>query len=114
MNRKQRRAFAKAHKLTKEQMSALLAVQELRTTQEALKFENGYKVKLNVTSLKADADYERKVPEYRQFIDDNADTVFTVQTEEKYKATTLVSFVEAPRWLWWIGDLIKIEEDIDG
>ncbi len=64
----------------------------------------GEKVKLDIGKIKARRNYERMTAKYKEFIDNNIDTVFTAHIERK----TLVSFVEEPKWLFWSGDLIKL------
>jgi hypothetical protein len=48
---------------------------------------------------------------YRQFVDDNADTIFTVVYDERYtNPPTLVCLEEdETKWLWYEGHLKKVD-----
>lgn len=45
-------------------------------------------------------------PKYKEFVEANADTVFTAHLEKD----TLVSLKEQPEWIFWSGNLIRIKE----
>ena len=64
------------------------------------------KVRLNVEKIKSRKDYPRMQKEYQKFIDENKDTVFTVHYEKE--KSNCVTFVEDNTWLFWIGDLRKV------
>lgn len=69
--------------------------------------KDGDKVKLNIKSIKSHPDYFSLSDEYKNFIDENKDTIFTVNSENN-RLKSIVGLVEEPCWLFWVGDLIKI------
>ena len=69
--------------------------------------KNGDKVKLNIKAIKSDPDYFSLSDEYKSFIDNNKDTIFTVNSENNILKSR-VGLCEAPYWLFWVGDLKKI------
>ena len=77
--------------------------------------KNEDRVKLNVAKIKSSKDYHRRLDAYKDFVDNNAHTVFTVSTndsEHGYKKLPrgdmqIVQLKEAPQWLWVSSDLIK-------
>lgn len=70
------------------------------------KFQEDTKFKLDIEKIKARKNYERMNENYKQFLADNVDTVFTAHVDRGH----LISAKEEPRWLFWSGDLIKVEE----
>ena len=78
--------------------------------------EEGTKVKLNYDSIVSDPNYSKKVQPYRDFVENNKDTVFTVQYDEKYKNKPLLVMLKEDtnevKWLWHTKyDLIVVEDD---
>ena len=75
------------------------------------KLKDGDKVTLNIESIKSDVNYQRKVPDYKQFVEDNKDTVFTVEYDKKHtKESLLICFKEDNRkWLWHELDIVRVE-----
>lgn len=71
----------------------------------AKSFNDGDKVKLNIEAVKSRKNYDRMLPLYKEFVETSEDTVFTVHVEQG----NLISFIEEPKWLFWSGDLIKVE-----
>lgn len=69
--------------------------------------KDGDKVKLNIKSIKSHPDYFLLSDEYKNFIDNNKDTIFTVNSE-KNRLKSIVGLREEPYWLFWVGDLKKI------
>lgn len=67
--------------------------------------EEGEKVKLNTELIKARKNYPRMAERYREFVEQNEDTVFTAHVERE----NMISMVEELRWLFWSGDLIKVD-----
>ena len=101
MNRKQKRDFInKARKkgIKKSDAIAYLA------TQECSEIKEGDKVKLNVSKIKASPDYPIMRPDYKEFVEKNVEKIFTAH----YEKEVLVSLVEEPKWLFWRGNLIKV------
>lgn len=82
---------------------------------EVYTLDEGTKVKLNYESITSEPDYKKKVARYKEFVENNKDTIFTVQYDEKYKnKPILVSLAEDDnevKWLWHCeSDLIVIED----
>lgn len=77
----------------------------------------GDKCKLNVERITGRKEWGKLNPKYKQFVQDNKNTIFTVQ-QDKFKPhkdgfVSIVSLVEdttEPKWLWCVDDLIKIED----
>ena len=76
----------------------------------------GDRVRLNVERIKSHPDYERLTGKYHRFIDSHSDDIFTVcYDESKGKNPALVCLKEdADNWLFWTGDLIKVENSEEG
>ena len=113
MNREQRRSYVK--KMQKKGMSKKTA----KTYAEMLSFGSGKatppleikedeQVKLNLENIKARKNYEKMTDKYKEFVNSNADRVFTAHVE---KENLLISLKEEPEWLFWSGDLIKVENE---
>lgn len=66
----------------------------------------GDKVRLNSELIKARKNYPRMAERYREFVEQNEDTVFTAHVERE----NMISMIEEPRWLFWSGDLIKADD----
>lgn len=111
MNREQKRAFIKKAQKKGVAKDIAKTYAELfgggaSTPTPPQDINEGEMVKLDVDKIKSRRNYERMTANYKEFINDNIDTVFTAHIERK----NLVSFVEEPKWLFWSGDLIKITE----
>lgn len=74
-------------------------------TTKAQGFEEGEKAKLNVEALKARKNYSVMTDAYREFVEDNTDTIFTVHKEHE----NIISLSGYPQWLFWSGDLLKAD-----
>lgn len=114
MNRQQKRAFIKKAQgkgINKNVAEAYLAIKEAGLNNVSLpkQFQEGDKVKLDVEKIKRRKDYEKMNPRYREFVESNVDTVFTVHLERE----TLISLVEQPEWLFWSGSLVKVKRRTD-
>ena len=77
----------------------------------------GAKVKLNYDSIISEPTYSKKVQAYKDFVENNKDTVFTVEYDEKYKNKPLLVMLKEDisevKWLWHTKyDLIVIEDEI--
>lgn len=102
---------------TNKEVEILLNYQKLANDPNAIKA--GDKVTLNYDKLVSEKDYENKTDNYKEFIETNKDTVFTVEND-KYFANTRNNFVfqlkedtSERKWLWFIDDLIKVENSKD-
>lgn len=75
----------------------------------------GDKVMFNLKKIAADPEYEKFKPEYRDYIINHADDVFTLRQEAKQDGPFgLVSFVEdetEPRWMHYLGHLKKVKSE---
>ena len=122
MNRAEKRNLAKRIKkmnknlnlgLNKAQLEQYIKFKEMQT--ESIVLFEGDKVKIDYLGITSRVDYERRRPEYRDFIENNKDSVFTVKYDEKYRHNPwLVSLEEdttEPRWLFTTSDLILIEKE---
>lgn len=115
MNRQQRRAFVKKAQskgISRNAAEAYIVIKEAGLDKLSLpkQFREGDKVKLDVEKIKRRKDYGKMNPKYKEFVESNADTVFTAHLERE----TLISLKEQPEWLFWSGSLIKVKEDTDG
>lgn len=107
MNRAQRRKFDKA-----VGFDGASAVAE--ALQNETKIPDGAKVKLNVDQITARKDYRSKLPAYQDFVVRNRNTVFTARRVWPMKRHSFLELEEdttKPKWLWWDGDLIVVEEE---
>lgn len=112
MNREQKRAFVKKAKKKGVGTDAAKAYAEIISSgagepspkQEIVEAE---RVRLNIENLKARQNYERMSDKYKEFVETNANTIFTAHVEKP----TLISLKEEPKWLFWCGDLIKVKEE---
>ena len=117
MNRTDRRNLAKKIKkankslnlgLNKKQLDEYIKFKEEQMSSISL-FE-GDKVKIDYVGITSRVDYDKRRPEYRTFIEENKDKIFTVLYDEKYRNNPwLVSLEEdttEPKWLFTTSDLI--------
>lgn len=76
----------------------------------------GTKVKLNYDNITNDPNYPNKVQAYKDFVENNKDTVFTVEYDEKYTNKPLLVVLKEDtnevKWLWHSKfDLIVVDDD---
>ena len=112
MNREQKRAFVKKAKKRGTSEKAAKAYAEIisggsGTPTPPQNIQEGEKIRLDIDKIKARQNYEIMNEEYKKFVNENAETIFTAHVEKP----TLISLQEEPRWLFWCGDLIKVEEE---
>ncbi len=69
--------------------------------------QDGDRVRLNVKRIKSRKSWKNDELQmaYREFVEDNADVVFTVR---RYGNTHTYEFIEDPKWLFVREDLIKV------
>lgn len=71
--------------------------------------QEGTKVKLNVKAIQGDRNYSRMTDQYKAFVEENKDTIFTVEYDEKFgkepKIVMLKEDISDPKYYWWIGEL---------
>ena len=107
MNREQKRAFVKKAKKRGVSANAAKAYAEIISNGAKQDIAEDEKVRLNIETIKARQNYEKMSDKYKEFVDTNADTIFTAHIERP----TLISLKEEPKWLFWCGDLIKMKEE---
>ena len=113
MNRKDKRAFLKSAK--KKGVDRQLAELYLRIKEKGIQPQtivDGDKVKLNMKAIQSHPDYNRLSDKYKSFVTENVDTIFTVQFDPRSgNLNAIVSLKEdSTRWLFWVGDLTKVNE----
>ncbi len=89
-----------------------------KLSQKLAPIPEGTKVKLNYESIISDVNYNKNIDsnkqKYHEFIELNKDRIFSVEYDPKFQDNpTLVCLKEDetdPKWLFWIGDLIVINE----
>jgi len=110
MNRKERRNPSKSTQI-KNLLNDMSDIQRYKDVIEGdWSIKEGDKVRLNLEVIRKHPNYERMLPAYRNFCEENAETVFTVSYDKGLKQS-LVCFAEdtaEPKWLFWIGDLKKV------
>jgi len=108
----------KAFRQLKEYYEKMQLVQRMADGEvdEDAVIEEGAKVKLNYDSIVSDPNYPKKVQGYKDFVENNKDTVFTVEYDEKYQNKPLLVMLKEDtnevKWLWHTKyDLIIVEDD---
>ena len=112
MNREERRRQSRSRQkdTAKESLRKLIwstikggaAPQDLR---------EGDHVQIDVASIERNPDYTLLSEKYKKFIHSNAGTVFTVRYDRRYKDNPHIVCLKEDinGWLFWTGNLIKIE-----
>lgn len=122
MNRTEKRNLArkikKANKTLKLGLNKTQLEQYIKYKEEQMSsivLYEGDKVTLDYLGITSRVDYDKRRPEYRNFIEENKDKIFTVKYDEKYRNNPwLVSLEEdttEPRWLFTTSDLILYKEE---
>ena len=111
MNRAQRRTLKKNSKKIDKTINSMRDVQG-QVNREGLSIPEGTRVQFNLEKMKAHPDWNRLEQRYRDFVEQNADTIFTVEYDKQYPKEPLwVCLAEDPnpiKWLFYIGDLKKV------
>ena len=85
-----------------------------QNTGNILDYKDGDKVKFDLTAIQNDPDWPILRQDYKDFILSNADTVFTLEFEPRFRKNhTLACLKEdpvTPKRLFWVGHLIKQRE----
>lgn len=97
-----------------ERAKLLFAVQHLQDLGDAINnfVRDGDRVRLNVPRITGRKNYMRLQESYREFVEANADSVFTARAYRP-KAdgfSAMLEFAEAPTWLFGQDDLIRVED----
>ena len=113
MNREQRRTLKKNSKKIDKTINLMRDVQG-QVNREGLSIPEGTRVQFNLKKMQAHPDWNRLEQRYRDFVEQNVDTVFTVEYDEQYPKEPLwVCLAEDPnpiKWLFYIGDLKVIKK----
>lgn len=75
---------------------------------DAKHFEEDDKLMLNVPAIQSRKNYKIMNPKYKEFVESSKGKIFTAHKEN----TNLISLKEEPAWLFWSGDLIKVDEEV--
>lgn len=110
MNRKQkRRLIAKPNLYERVKSFADLYALFHSKGIEIPAIKDGDKIKLNLESIRSHPDYPSLSAKYTQFVENNADTVFTAKVEHGGYIDGMISLQEDQTgWLFWAGDLLKL------
>lgn len=118
-NREQRRKMEKRLKKGILDVDTAISMLERRVnTANAPGLPEGTHVRLNVDQIVKRPDYSKMQDAYRQFVESNADTEFTVAYDEKHTSGKLVLLrynrgladgETHPAWLFYSGDLIALD-----
>ena len=121
MNREQRRRMAKTMQnvTDKNPNVAILMMKAMMDEQIQSnmkpKFLPGDKVKLNYSKIISDKDYSRLVSSRKKFVEENKDTIFTVEYDPRHtnnpQVVCLSEDVNDPKWLWFVGQLSKVKDE---
>lgn len=113
LNRAQRRNVSK--KLQKKGFNKSSVEAYMKTMDAKRVIHSGDKVRLNMKQIKNSPDFSRMNPRYISWVEKNKDKALTVEYEPRYEeGETICCFKEDqtdPKWLFWVGDLVKVEED---
>ena len=113
MNREQRRKMVKIatkNGVSKEHAKAYAVIsQGTGAHTEAKHFDEDDKLMLDITAIKNRKNYPVMNPKYKAFVESSEGKIFTAHKEN----TNMISLKEKPQWLFWSGDLIKIEEVVE-
>ena len=112
MNRAQKRALVK--RLKKRGMSEEAAKKLIEQVESGklvlpdVRIVDGDKVKLNTKTITSREAYPGMQEAYREFVEANTDTVFTVNSDKP--DSVVVGLEEEPRWRFYTGDLIRVSD----
>lgn len=114
MNREQRRKYAKILKSKGYDAEKIKSIINLRENfNPPNDFPEGTKVMLDIDKIKKHRDYNRLTQKYKDWVNAHAKDIFTVKFDEITKKNPSLVCLEEdttnPRWLFWTGDLKKIE-----
>ena len=75
----------------------------------------GDKVKLNAEKIRRRPDWDEMQTAYKEFVEENAGAVFTVEYAERYEdkpnMVALKEDTSEQKWLFWDGDLLVYDEN---
>lgn len=112
MNREQKRKYVSALRKKGFSLESAKRIAEMKALDDIRPvIVAGDKVRLKYDSITQSPDYDRRNENYRKFVDDNKDKIFTVESYKGYKK--LFCFVEDEtevKWVFHEFDLEKVEE----
>ncbi len=106
MNRIERRRLSKAGQ-TRQFLDDLSKIAEIKKAMKDLVLQPGDKVRLNMETITSAKGYDKKLPAYKAFCENNAGRVFTVEYVDGMHPSVvcLAEDESSPKWLFWTGDL---------
>lgn len=108
MNRAQRRLIDKNKKNIYSNTKLIRSVSK-QIGREGLSIPEGTKVQFNIKKMKEHPDWDRLESRYQEFVEQNVNTIFTVEYDNQYQKDPLwVCLAEDTnpiKWLFYIGDL---------
>lgn len=115
MNREERRHPKKALNV-RQVLQDFSTIQKVKSALESgWQFQPGDKVQLNLSTIKGHPDYDKKVPAYKEFCEQNVNRIFTVEYAKGLNPSVvcLAEDKTDPKWLFWIGDLTPFDETME-
>lgn len=118
MNRQQKRTLireAAKKGISKEAVNAYITIQEagkdgiFSKLKPQSTINEDDKVQINIEKVQKRQDFDKMSEGYRQFVLSSENKVFTAHVERG----CLISLKENPDWLFWDGDLVKINEEVN-
>lgn len=111
MNRRERRNFFKQVKnkgISKSTAEAYLAIRETGLDKPSLtrKFQEDDSAMLDIDKITSRKTYEKTAENYKSFVEASKGVIFTAHVERE----NLIGLKENPEWLFWSGDLVKVEK----
>ena len=76
-------------------------------------FSEGDRVVIRYEQIVNRKDFAAKNDLYKVFLEENRDKVFTIHKVSQGKDHSLIELVEdpsVPKWLWWEGDLCRVDK----
>ena len=115
MNRAQRRNFVKNQRkkgISKNDATrfAKIISNGVGTYSEPNEIAEDDKVMINIDSVKARKNFDLMSEKYKEFVNSSEGKIFTAHVERENS----ISLKEEPRWLFWSGDLLKVEGENNG
>lgn len=115
MNRAQRRNFVKNQRkkgISKNDATrfAKIISNGVGTYSEPNEIAEDDKVMINIDSVKVRKNFDLMSEKYKDFVNSAEGKVFTAHVER----TNSISLKEEPKWLFWSGDLLKVEGENNG
>lgn len=112
MNRKQRREYGQQLRrkgVTQEDIAMFFKL----LAAESRDLRDGDKVRIDIERIQAHPDYDKMNSNYKQFLEDHKEAVFTISSVKKGFGKCFIELEEDatdPKWLWCSDDLILVEE----